>query len=208
MVNAASVHTHAFAITHIILDLVGSGKPQYIEELKEEICSVLAEHGGQWEERALAQMHKLDSVLGESQRLNSVLTIGPLRIVNAKNGVTTPSGVFIPKGYQIGIPAFESHIDTNIFGPDAPEFRPFRFTDKRLDSDDDHVQRARHAWVTASPEYLSFGGVTDACPGRFFAPSELKIILGHILSSYDFVMHHERSRNIRFNVCNQPTPAY
>lgn len=87
---------------------------------------MLAEHGVQWDKRALSQMHKLDSVFRESQRLNSVLTIGPLRIVNAKKGVTTPSGVFIPKGYQVSITAFENHIDTNTWGPDAKEFQPFR----------------------------------------------------------------------------------
>lgn len=114
LVNAASVYTSAFAITHIMLDFVGPGKPEYIEELREGICSVVAEYDAQWDKSALAQVHKLDSIFHESQRLNSVLTIGPLRIVSAKNGVTTPSGVFIPKGYQVGIPAFENHIDTTI----------------------------------------------------------------------------------------------
>lgn len=112
MLNAASVHASAFDITHIILDLVGSGKPEYIENFREETCGMLAEHGGQWDRRALAQMHKLDSVFRESQQLNTVLTIGPLKIFNAKNAVTTPSRVFILKGYQAWIPAFKNHIDT------------------------------------------------------------------------------------------------
>lgn len=59
-------------------------------------------------------------------------------------------------------------------------------------------QDNHHSWVTASPEYLSFGGGRNACPGRFFASSELKIMLGHILLNYDFVIHHERPRNIWF----------
>lgn len=71
---------------------------------------MLADHESQWDERALAQIHKLDSVFRESQRLNSVLTIGPLRIVNAKKGVTTPSGVYVPEGYQVIIPVFDNHI--------------------------------------------------------------------------------------------------
>lgn len=65
-------------------------------------------------------------------------------------------GVFSPKGYQVRTPAFENHIDTNIFEPDAQEFCFFRFTDRGLDSEDDHVQRARHSWVNARPGYLSF----------------------------------------------------
>lgn len=178
LVNAASVHASAFAITHILLDLVGSGKPEYIEELRQELCTVLAEYDGQCDKRALAQMHKLDSVFCESQRLNSVLTIGPLRIVSAKNGVTTHSGVSISKGYQVGIPAFENHINTNIFGPDAQECCPFRFTDHSLDSDNDRVQRARLMGDRQSE--LSFlwrrKKHLHICPGRFFASSELIIM--------------------------------
>ncbi|KAI7782505.1 hypothetical protein LA080_013505 [Diaporthe eres] len=112
LLNAASFHASAFDITHIILDLVGSGKPEYIENFREEICGMLAKHGDQWDRRALAQMHKLDSVFRESQQLNSVLTIGPLKIFNAKNAVITPSGVFVLKWYQVWIPAFKNHIDT------------------------------------------------------------------------------------------------
>lgn len=37
LVSAASVHTSAFATTHILLDLVGSGKIECIEELRQEI---------------------------------------------------------------------------------------------------------------------------------------------------------------------------
>lgn len=115
---------------------------------------MLAEDGWQWDKRALAQMHELDSVFHESQRLNSVLTVGPLGIVNAKNVVTTLSGVFTPKGYQGGIPAFENYVDLVIWGPDAQEFRPFRFTEKILGLGGDHVQRARHSPVTATPDLL------------------------------------------------------
>lgn len=47
---------------------------------------------------------------------------------------------------------------------------PLRFTDKGLDSDDDRVQRARHSWVTASREYLSFWRRKDRTSWAIFCP--------------------------------------
>lgn len=40
--------------------------------------------------------------------------------------------------------------------------------------------------VTTSPEHLGFGHGIHACPGRFVASNELKIILSHLLMNYDF----------------------
>ena len=40
--------------------------------------------------------------------------------------------------------------------------------------------------VSTSPEHLAFGHGEHACPGRFFAANEIKIILCHILLQYDW----------------------
>ncbi|KAK7948827.1 uncharacterized protein PG986_009713 [Apiospora aurea] len=208
LVNAAAVHTSSFAITHVLLDLVGSGAkrgPEYVAELREEIQQVLAAHGG-WSKRALDDMHKLDSTFRESQRLNTVLTVGPLRIVSAPEGVTTSSGVHIPKGYQVGIPAYQMHMDPSIWGEDEERFRPFRFlTNAKLqESDEPEPNRARQPWVTTSQEYLSFGGGRNSCPGRFFAAAELKLLLAHILLNYDFDFQERRLPNQWFGTNHLP----
>ncbi|KAK8086419.1 hypothetical protein PG994_001393 [Apiospora phragmitis] len=212
LVNAAAVHTSSFAITHVLLDLVGSGTKRgsvYVSELRDEIRQVLAAHGG-WSKRALDDMHKLDSAFRESQRLNTVLTVGPLRIVNAGEGVTTPSGVHIPKGYQVGIPAYQMHMDSSIWGEDVAEFRPFRFlmnTGKQdtIDvNDTSRLKQARQPWVTTSQEYLSFGGGRNSCPGRFFAAAELKLLLAHILLNYDFDFQKKRPSNQWFGTNHLP----
>lgn len=211
LLNAFALHTTAFAITHMVLDLVGSGKrkgPEYIAELRQEIGDVLTTHGdgGEWNKRALAQLEKLDSTFRESQRVNTVLTVGPLRIVSAKDGVKTPSGVHVPKGYQVGIPAYSIHHDEDIWGPDAGDFKPFRFSDKRNDAQatQDHLQRAKQAWATTSPEYLSFGAGKNSCPGRFFAASLLKALMANILLKYDFEFQEERPSNIWFGTNHLP----
>ncbi|KAK7978156.1 hypothetical protein PG988_005646 [Apiospora saccharicola] len=212
LVNAAAVHTSAFAITHVLLDLVGCGAHRgaaYVAELREEIREVLAAHGG-WSKRALDDMHKLDSTFRESQRLNTVLTVGPLRIVNAREGVTTPSGVQIPKGYQVGIPAYQVHMDPSIWGEDVEEFRPFRFLantrnpNEEETNDASQPDRPRQPWITTSQEYLSFGGGRNSCPGRFFAAAELKLLLAHILLNYDFEFQEQRLPNQWFGTNHLP----
>lgn len=40
--------------------------------------------------------------------------------------------------------------------------------------------------VSTSPEHMAFGYGEHACPGRFFAANEIKIILCHLLLQYDW----------------------
>ena len=40
--------------------------------------------------------------------------------------------------------------------------------------------------VSTSPDHLGFGHGKHACPGRFFASNEAKIILIHLLLKYDW----------------------
>lgn len=211
LLNAFALHTTAFAITHMVLDLIGSGTkqgPSVITELRQEIGEVLATHGdgGEWNKRALARLEKLDSTFRESQRVNTVLTVGPLRIVSAKDGVKTPSGVHVPKGYQVGIPAYSIHFDETIWGSDAGDFKPFRFSEKRSDTQasQNHLQRAKQAWATTSPEYLSFGAGKNSCPGRFFAAGLLKVLMADILSKYDLEFQNQRPSNIWFGTNHLP----
>ncbi|KAK0638467.1 putative cytochrome P450 [Cercophora newfieldiana] len=192
LINFAAIHTSSFAITGAILDLVAS-KQEYVDELREEIQSVLAEYGGQWNKRALAQMQKLDSVFRESARLNSFATVGLARRVVAKDGITTPSGIKLPYGTTLIVPSYTILHDDSIY-PDAEEFKPFRFSEQRSDEKVGYVKRAAKQFATTSTEYLAFGHGRNACPGRFFAANELKLILAHVVMNYDFEITGKGSR--------------
>ncbi|ORY68968.1 cytochrome P450 [Pseudomassariella vexata] len=202
LLNFAAVHTSSFSITNTILDLISS-KKEYIDELREEVTTVLAEHGGEWNKRALAKMNKLDSVLRESARLNSFVTLGLGRLVVAKDGLTTPSGVHIPKGNVVFVPSYSVLYDDNIY-PDAQTFKPFWWADQRTDESVEYVTRARNAFATTSNEYLAFGHGRGACPGRFFAANELKLLLGHLLLNYEFEMQEKRPKNMWFGLNRVP----
>jgi cytochrome P450 len=205
LLNFASIHTSSFAIIHVLLDLASS-KAQYIDELRAEITEVLASHGGVWNKRALAAMPKLDSTMRESQRLNSFVTVATNRTVVAPDGVTTPSGVQLAPGTVVCAQSYPVFHDPELY-PEPKEFKPFRFSEKGSSMSaekQDYVKRARQSWATTSSEYPAFGHGRHACPGRFFASSELKLLLAHILMNYDLEALEKRPENPWFGVNRTP----
>lgn len=86
------------------------------------------------------------------------------------------------------------------------EFNPFRFADLRrsgegadeADRKATFIARARQQWATTTNEYLAFGHGRDACPGRFFATVELKLMLAYMILHYDFEMLEARPENTWF----------
>lgn len=44
----------------------------------------------------------------------------------------------------------------------------------------------KHQTVTLGADHLVFGYGTQACPGRFFAIHEAKVVVARILRNYDF----------------------
>ncbi|KAH8753647.1 cytochrome P450 [Diaporthe sp. PMI_573] len=210
LLNAFALHTNVFAIMHLVLDIVGSGVEngsKYVAELRQEINDVRAAHSDEegWNKRSLAKLEKMDSCFRESQRMNTILSLGPLRIVG-KNGVTTPSGVQVPAGWQVGIPAYSIHYDKEIYGSDAETFNPFRFYNRRKDAQvtGDNLKGARQAWATTSADYLSFGAGLNSCPGRFFASGMLKVLMANILLRYDFEFQEKRPENVWFGTNHIP----
>ncbi|KAI0398830.1 putative cytochrome P450 [Xylaria palmicola] len=196
IVNFAAIHTTSFTSTEALLDLVSS-KAEYLDEIREEITSVLAAHGGQWNKRALSQLEKLDSAIRESARISSIVSIGLGRAVVAEEGLTTPTGVHLPKGTKTSVSAYCIMRDEAAY-PESETFMPFRFFDQRNrvrpteDGKSDYVRIARNALPTTNPDFLVFGHGKHACPGRFFAAAELKLIIAHALLYYDFEMLPKR----------------
>jgi len=205
MVNFGAIHTTSFTITHAIFDLFSS-KQEYVEELREEISSILSEHGGEWNKKALAQMEKLDSIVRESLRLNMVSTFGVPRLVIGKDGFMTRSGVHIRKGNIVAVPGKNIAKDETFY-PDANTYRPFRFAEKRRVENIEYVKRASRAASTTSAEFLPFGHGKHACPGRFFAASELKLILGYMVMNFDIEMLDERPADLYIGAARLPPMA-
>ncbi|TLS26874.1 hypothetical protein PpBr36_04795 [Pyricularia pennisetigena] len=188
--NFVSIHTSTFSLTHAVLDLAAAG-PEVQEEMRREVVSVLASCNGEWSKRALANLYKTDSFLRESARLNTFMSVAGNRLITAPEGLALPNGQVLPKGTPIMFPAAPVMVDETYY-PNPLEFRPFRFVPKAKDGGDGDEKtgvrdegRARTAFSCTSTEYMAFGHGKHACPGRFFAAAELKLMLAHVLLEYE-----------------------
>ncbi|KAG9251502.1 cytochrome P450 [Emericellopsis atlantica] len=202
LLNFAAIHTSTFAMTHVLLDLA-SAPPEIIEELREEAANMLKEHDGQWSKRGLAQLEKLDSAMRESQRKNSFVGLGLMRKVVAQDGVTFPSGVHVRQGNSVCVPAYSVLQDSAVY-TDPKTYKPFRFYEARVSETEGYVKRARNAFPTASPDFLGWGLGRNACPGRFFASNEIKMMLAYLLLHYDIEHQESRPRNVWFGMNRIP----
>lgn len=208
LLNFAAIHTSSFALTGVLLDLVCSDKgAEDIAELRDEIATVLAEQAGRWDKHALARMVKLDSCMRESARVNSFVTVGLGRLCMAPGGCVSPSGARIPPGASTQVPSYAIMHDPDLY-EDADKFRPFRFASERVDPSVEYVQRARKQFATTGPDYLAFGHGRHACPGRFFAANELKLMLAHVVLHYDFEMQPVRPPNTWFGLNRIPAISH
>lgn len=183
-----------------------------------------------WTKSALSQMIKLDSTLRESNRVNSFTTIALLRYVVSPSGFTTPQGVHCPQGSLVGVPGYGIHHDQDIWGADADEFKPFRFAERRdgllntttgggsgsssngentvssetTTKKESHIRQSRLAFSTTALDFLAWGHGRYACPGRFLAATELKLLLAWIILHYDIDPLPSRPEDTWFGLLRLP----
>ncbi|KAF7342895.1 Cytochrome P450 [Mycena sanguinolenta] len=178
MVNFVAIHTSANSFTQALFHLAQG--PEYVGPLREEIEAVIAEEG--WTKSAMSKCIKLDSFLRESQRYNGASAVNINRIVVNPNGFTFSDGTHIPHGTFMAAATHATHHDgENYENPD--EFDGFRFAKMR--GNDEDRGSIKFQMVAPDVKYLSFGLGRHACPGRFFAVNELKLMLAYILQHYD-----------------------
>ncbi|GIK05150.1 hypothetical protein Aspvir_009252 [Aspergillus viridinutans] len=164
-----ALHTTTDLLTQVILDL--STQPDLIAALRQEIISVRPQQNG-WKNASLNQLLLMDSAIKESQRLKPTESILMRRY--AMDDLTLADGTQIPKGTVLGIQS-SIYVD-----PDT--YDGYRFQKMR----DQPGFESKCQLVSTSPWHLGFGHGIHACPGRFLAAVQVKIILYHIVAKYDF----------------------
>ncbi|KAJ7644754.1 cytochrome P450 [Roridomyces roridus] len=187
-INMAAIHTSSMTISHALFDL--TLHPEYIQPLREEVEAVVQAEG--WNKAALNNMAKLDSFMRESQRIRPLSMISMNRRVIAKEGFRFSDGSFLPYGAYLCVAAQPTHLDgANYENPTT--FDGFRFAREREEYKQPHVESndlantdifKRHM-VSTAIDHLPFGNGKHACPGRFFAATELKAMFAHIVLNYD-----------------------
>lgn len=201
----AAIHTTTASVTHMFYDL--SVMPQYIDIIRDEIKEQLAAHGGAWSGKMMKSLKKTDSFMKESQRLN------PIGFVNFSRRMlvdyTLADGTFLPRGSTVMVNTYLIGQDADVLQGEPNAFDGLRFYKRGIaargsanggNSTETAEQAAgKHQFVSISQANMSFGWGRHACPGRFFAGNEIKLILAKVLEKYDMRLEgEERYKNWRF----------
>lgn len=107
------------------------------------------------------------------------------------------SSINIPKGTIIALPVHDVHKDPRIY-TNAHLFQPLRFVVSKQGEARPNIEggtgRGKHA-VTLDDSFLGFGCGKHACPGRFFAVHEMKLVVAYLLLNYEVkpIMHKPSS---------------
>lgn len=102
--------------------------------------------------------------------------------------ITLPNGDILKKGGRV-IGEMTHMWDSETYD-NALEFDPYRYLRMRQMGDD----KKAHL-VSTSADHLGFGHGLHACPGRFFAANEIKILLCHLLLKYDWKLSEDIKPN-------------
>ncbi|PLB40143.1 cytochrome P450 [Aspergillus candidus] len=199
LLSLASIHTTGMATTHTLYDLAAN--PEYIAEMREEVENVLIEDGGM-AKQTLSKFRKLESLMKESQRLNPPSYLAFNR--TAMKPITLSDGVQIHKGTHFAVASGPILLDAEN-NPEPDKFDPLRFYRKRQNPGEAN----KHLLPMTDKNHLHFGHGKYACPGRFFAVLEMKMILARILLDYEFKYPEGQGRpkNLTMDENVLPDPA-
>ncbi|KAK0625689.1 Cytochrome P450 monooxygenase trt6 [Lasiodiplodia hormozganensis] len=178
MLSVAAIHTTSVTLIALLYDLAEN--PEWIERVREEVVAVLREDGG-WRKNTLYKMKLLDSCMKESQRLHTVGALAMNRRV--EQAMTLSDGTYLPKGALLGIPTSTMRTPGGRWGGDAARFVGDRFLKLREESGG---SGNRFQFVSTSADHMGFGYGRQACPGRFFAATQIKVTIIHLLLHFDW----------------------
>ncbi|KAF8491194.1 cytochrome P450 [Russula emetica] len=165
LINFASIHATSLAshgipsprdatLTLVLYRLLANS--EYIEPLREEVDAVIREEG--WTKAGIDKMHKMDSFLRESQRLDSLTILGSMRLT--LRPLTLSNGMTIPAGVLVAIPTSATHRD-EITYPNPDEFDGFRFAKVKGMQREANIKRSQRPTNTC---LLDWGGTHGRHP--------------------------------------------
>lgn len=204
--STAATRSTASSIVNTLFDLLTY--PQYQQALRDEIMESVSRYGG-WNLAAVQNMKRLDSFIKESQRLNHhiIRKFGPkipvrsawslTCIVNfnrkVRQPITLSNGKTIPTGTFLCTSGYWAARDPELF-PGGDEFRPWRWFELREQAERQGKTATPYLASSTSPDNLHWGYGRSACPGRFMAAAELKLLVAWILWHFDIAFPSGQSQ--------------
>lgn len=210
-INFAALHTTNLTATNTLFDLLKSDPSKgVIEGIREEAERVYKEEGGQWTKAGLQKLHRADSAIRESMRVNNFMSRSVTRLVLSENGITNEKeGWHAPKGAYIGTDMHNTMHDPEIY-PNPNEYDAFRFSRPKEQEAIGHSSEKAGSQtnnvdlINTSDTFLPFSHGRHACPGRFFVSMELKVMLAYMFMNYDVECVKVHAENKWMNTIRAP----
>ncbi|MCJ1241081.1 hypothetical protein MMC14_009085 [Varicellaria rhodocarpa] len=109
---------------------------------------------------------------------------------------TLSDGLHLPAGTHFCIASGAIARDPNIV-PSPERFDAFRWSTKRAaEPEDSH----RHQHAVTDKYTMHFGHGRYACPGRFFASNEIKMIVAHLIMRYEWRFREGEGRPVNLSL--------
>ncbi|PPJ51477.1 hypothetical protein CBER1_09225 [Cercospora berteroae] len=225
----ATIHTTLITGSNAILDIFSS-KTDIQASLREEAERVFGESSnntthisaenekGIWSKQNLAKLLRTDSALRESMRIGDFASLNARKVVHP-NGMYDPVENFTaPYGSSVAVLAYNRHHDPDVYS-DPNTFDPYRFSRPReefaaaAEREGEKLEgKAREEWLrlqnysmtSVGKDNMAFGMGRHACPGRFFAQQELKLLVAFLVMHYDVEPLPERPQNINMGGSGAP----
>ncbi|KAK7295798.1 hypothetical protein RJT34_18710 [Clitoria ternatea] len=160
----AGHETTALLLTWTVMLLASNTSWQ--DRVRAEVKSVC--NGGIPSVDQLSKLTLLHMVINESMRLYPPASVLPRMVFED----IVLGDLYIPKGLSIWIPVLAIHHSEKLWGKDANEFNPERFTSKSF----------------VPGRFLPFASGPRNCVGQAFALMEAKIILAMLISQFSFTI--------------------
>lgn len=139
------------------------------------------QNASQLDKSCLFRMRLLDSFLKESARMDcfpTTLRRIALRDVRFRDGTLLPQGA-----YCMIAPAPMK--DSSFYTPDALVFDGFRYIKLRQAASERGSTGEQYQYCSVSNQDTVFGLGVHACPARFFATFQVKLLVAYMLLHYD-----------------------
>lgn len=213
---AASIHTTNNLLCECMCDL--AAYPDVQEELRREAFQILEVENGWARKESMPRLKKLDSFMREVQRVNGNISefamihcyellanhASASFIRKVMKPISLSDGTQLPPGTRILAPQAGISLDERYF-PEPEKFDALRFYKMRQESDE-----ASNRWqfTSLNDTNINFGAGKHACPGRFFASNEIKLVLAHLLINYDIRLKkgEERPKAMSVVMTKAPSP--
>jgi len=219
LLNMVAIHTTSMVTANTMMDIYSSPhREEYVAGLRQEAEATLQRYNGEWSKDAVNDMLRVDSVIRETMRVSGLGDLGMPRLIKDPNGVTLSGGLHIPYGVRVVMPTYSVMVDEKNF--DNPlSWDGFRFSRPReafnatqevkVAGDKARLEKVlelkNQSLVTTNESFYTFGAVRHACPGRFFASQEMKLMIAYVATTYDIKIDGGRPKNLAINGANVPT---